>query len=119
MFIELLHHSSRVYITTNTLLYSCHTREEEERIYRQGQHYKIESHKEEKRREVKCNGHNRYTILGNLYQKIKSNSSMFINVALVRDTRIPVIRLIHSQSDIEIDITLNNLLVCIFCNFYH
>ncbi|CAF1026262.1 unnamed protein product [Adineta steineri] len=50
------------------------------------------------------------TILGNLYQKIKSNSSMFINVEFVSDTRIPVIRLIHSQSDIEIDISLNNLL---------
>ncbi|CAF4222956.1 unnamed protein product, partial [Adineta steineri] len=35
---------------------------------------------------------------------------MFINVELVSDTRIPVIRLIHSQSDIEIDISLNNLL---------
>jgi DNA polymerase sigma len=40
---------------------------------------------------------------------------MFTNVELVRDARIPIIRLIHFQYEIEIDISLNNLLVCVFC----
>ena len=38
---------------------------------------------------------------------------MFINVELVRDARIPIIRLIHAQYNIEVDISLNNFLVCI------
>jgi DNA polymerase sigma len=42
---------------------------------------------------------------------MKSNPQMFKDVELVVDARVPVIRSIHTYSNIEIDITLDNILV--------
>ena len=49
-----------------------------------------------------------------LFQTMNSNSHIFTDIKLVRDARVPIIRTIHSQFHIEIDITLHNHLVEIF-----
>lgn len=44
---------------------------------------------------------------------MKSYSHVFKHVELVRDARIPIIRSLHSEFNIEIDISLHNILVCL------
>ena len=56
-------------------------------------------------------------VMENLSKILQSNHDMFRNVELVRDARVPIIRTIYSQFDIEIDISFYNMLVCIFYVF--
>jgi DNA polymerase sigma len=44
---------------------------------------------------------------------MNSNPHIFRNVELIRDARVPIIRSIHYQFNIEVDISLHNVLVCI------
>jgi hypothetical protein len=44
---------------------------------------------------------------------MKSNPHIFRDVELIREARVPIIRSIHSQFNIEVDISLHNVLVWI------
>ncbi|CAF1149872.1 unnamed protein product [Rotaria sordida] len=49
-------------------------------------------------------------VLENLAQSMESNKNIFRAVEIVRSARVPIVRSIHLQSSIEIDISLNNTL---------
>ncbi|CAF3947268.1 unnamed protein product [Rotaria sordida] len=49
-------------------------------------------------------------VLENLAQSMESNKTTFQNIEIVRSARIPIIRSIHPHSNIEIDVSLNNIL---------
>ncbi|CAF4781248.1 unnamed protein product [Rotaria sp. Silwood1] len=51
-------------------------------------------------------------VLENLAQSMESDKNMFKGVEIMRSARVPIIRSIHIQSNIEIDISLNNILTC-------
>lgn len=56
-------------------------------------------------------------VLEKLLQTLQSNTDLFRDVEFVRGARVPIIRSIHSLFNIEVDISLNNTLVCIL-HFY-
>ncbi|CAF3664274.1 unnamed protein product, partial [Rotaria sp. Silwood1] len=49
-------------------------------------------------------------ILENLAQCLQSNEPLFRIIEIVRNARVPIVRLVHIESDIEVDISVNNLL---------
>ena len=53
-----------------------------------------------------------------LFQIMSSTPHVFKDVEFVRDTRVPIIRSIHSPFNIEIDVTLHNVFVRISFSFY-
>ncbi len=52
-------------------------------------------------------------MLEKFFQILISKSDVFKDIVFVREARIPIIRSMHSQFNIEIDITLHNVLVWI------
>ncbi|CAF1482775.1 unnamed protein product [Rotaria magnacalcarata] len=49
-------------------------------------------------------------VLDNLAQSMKLQKNMLTNVILVRSARVPIIRATYLQSNIEVDVSLNNIL---------
>ncbi|CAF3709399.1 unnamed protein product [Rotaria socialis] len=49
-------------------------------------------------------------VLDNLAQSMKLQKNMLTNVILVRNARVPIIRSMYLQSNIELDVSLNNIL---------
>ncbi len=47
------------------------------------------------------------------FQILNSKPYIFKDVVLIREARVPIIRSIHSQFNIEVDISLHNVLVWI------
>ncbi len=48
---------------------------------------------------------------------MNANPRIFKDVELVREARVPIIRSIYCRFNIEVDISLHNVLVCIW-NFF-
>ncbi len=52
-------------------------------------------------------------MLEKIFQILISKPNVFKDIVFVREARIPIIRSMHSQFNIEVDITLHNVLVWI------